>query len=118
MVAAHERQQDESGIPGMIDFRIITRQGDERWIGHICQAVYDKNGSYLGKQGSNRDITEKKRLQEKNIKARHLEAIGTLAGGVAHQFNNALSVVVGNLELMADDFPHDTALNDYMACVT
>ncbi len=114
MVTAHELQQDKSRVPGIIDFRIITRQGDERWIGHICQAVYDDNGCFLGKRGSNRDITEKKRLQEENLKTRHLEAIGTLAGGIAHQFNNALSVVVGNLELMADDFSHDTSLDEYI----
>jgi DNA-binding CsgD family transcriptional regulator len=44
-----------------IEFRIITQNGDERWVAHICQPVYGDDGSFLGRRASNRDITEKKR---------------------------------------------------------
>jgi PAS domain S-box-containing protein len=47
-----------------LEFRIITRNGEERWIGHDCQPVYNINGEYLGRRGSNRDITERKRVEE------------------------------------------------------
>ena len=43
-----------------IDYRIITRNGEERWIGHSCQPVYDVKGKWIGQRGSNRDITERK----------------------------------------------------------
>ncbi len=43
-----------------IDFRIITKNGQERWISHYCQPVYSKDGVFLGKRASNRDITERK----------------------------------------------------------
>ncbi|MDC0335314.1 PAS domain S-box protein [Pseudodesulfovibrio sp.] len=39
------------------DFRIVTRAGDVRWIGHVSQAVYDDKGDPLGRRASNRDIT-------------------------------------------------------------
>ena len=39
------------------DFRIVTRGGDVRWIGHVSQAVYDDKGDPLGRRASNRDIT-------------------------------------------------------------
>ena len=42
-----------------IEFRIITKSGEERWIGHVCQTVF-KNGVNIGIRGSNRDITERK----------------------------------------------------------
>jgi len=48
-----------------LDFRIITPNGDERWIGHKCQKVYSREGKYLGVRGSNRDITEHKRMEQK-----------------------------------------------------
>jgi len=48
-----------------MDFRIITRSGDERWISHYCQPVYNKKGTYLGRRGSNRDITERKQSEQK-----------------------------------------------------
>ena len=46
-----------------LDFRIISRKGEERWISHYCQAIYGKDGSWLGRRSSNRDITERKQAQ-------------------------------------------------------
>ena len=47
-----------------IEFRIITKAGDIRWIDHICHAVIRADGSYLGRRASNRDITEQKQAIE------------------------------------------------------
>jgi PAS domain S-box-containing protein len=46
------------------DFRIINRNGGERWIGHFCQPVYSPDGRYLGRRASNRDITEHKQATD------------------------------------------------------
>lgn len=43
-----------------MDFKILTRNAEVRWINHVCQAVYGKNGDYLGRRASNRDITDRK----------------------------------------------------------
>jgi len=48
-----------------VDFRIITRSGAERWISHYCQPVHSKNGIFLGRRGSNRDIAERKQKEQK-----------------------------------------------------
>ena len=47
-----------------MDFRILTRNGEERWIHHICQSVYSRHGEWLGRRASNRDITERKYTEE------------------------------------------------------
>ncbi|MGD0952680.1 MAG: PAS domain S-box protein, partial [Methanotrichaceae archaeon] len=47
-----------------VDFRIITRNGEERWISHVCQSVYSSDGHYLGRRASNRDITDQRRIEE------------------------------------------------------
>ena len=44
----------------------------------------------------------------------HMEALGTLAGGIAHQFNNALFGILGNIELLKLDFPDDDVLDKYV----
>ncbi len=53
-----------------IDFRIVTRNGAERWISHFCQPVSSPEGSYLGRRVSNRDITQRKRAEEALQQAR------------------------------------------------
>jgi PAS domain S-box-containing protein len=47
-----------------LDFRITTRNGEERWFAHVCQPVYDYTGRYLGQRASNRDINERKQAEE------------------------------------------------------
>ena len=45
-------------------FRIITKSGETRWLGHICQPVFGKNGEHRGRRASNRDITDRKLAEE------------------------------------------------------
>lgn len=46
-----------------IEFRIITKHGEIKWISHICRKVYDENKNIIGIRGSNRDITEEKKYK-------------------------------------------------------
>ncbi len=52
-----------------VDFRIITRDGEERWISHACQPVFDGTGKWLGRRSSNRDITERKSMEYEIVQA-------------------------------------------------
>lgn len=45
---------------GPFEFRILTRDGHERWIGHHSQPVFDSRGAFIGQRGSNQDITQRK----------------------------------------------------------
>ncbi|MBN1849700.1 MAG: PAS domain-containing protein [Deltaproteobacteria bacterium] len=47
-----------------IEFRIHRRDGRECWIGHVCQVVTDDKGKLFGRRASNRDITERKKVEE------------------------------------------------------
>ena len=52
-----------------------------------------------------RDVTEKKKLESQLLYSRKMEAVGTMAGGIAHEFNNMLSIIMGNAELAVEDIP-------------
>jgi PAS domain S-box-containing protein len=51
------------------DFRIVSRSGEVRWISHFCQPVYGPDGTWLGRRASNRDFTDRKRVERDLRKA-------------------------------------------------
>lgn len=55
----HAHTKLSEGEVEPIEFRIVKKDGEERWIHHICRTVYNENGENRGIRGSNRDITEK-----------------------------------------------------------
>jgi two-component system, cell cycle sensor histidine kinase and response regulator CckA len=88
-----------------------------QWTG---AALTDEHGRVSGLTGVGRDVTERKRaediLRQRETEMRQLqkiEAIGRLAGGVAHDFNNVLTVVIGRCQLMLSRYqPDDPAYQD------
>lgn len=58
-----QKEKDINNIIGL-DFRIITKNNQEVWLGHICQPVYNSAGRYLGRRASNRDISKRKQMEQ------------------------------------------------------
>jgi two-component system, cell cycle sensor histidine kinase and response regulator CckA len=75
-----------------IEVEIIAKHGRRVPLEVNAKAIY-QNGDSIGIQGIARDISERKRLQRQLIQAQKMEAVGRLAGGVAHDFNNILTVI-------------------------
>ncbi len=82
------------------EYKIIHKNGEERWVHQRSVLVHDKDGRPIAIEGIVTDITERKNLENKIIEMQKMQAIGTLAGGIAHDFNNILGVIIGNAEMM------------------
>jgi PAS domain S-box-containing protein len=67
--------------------------------------LLDSDQNIEGLLEINRDITERRRIEEKLRERAKLESLGVLAGGIAHDFNNLLTGVLGNASLLLDDAP-------------
>jgi PAS domain S-box-containing protein len=92
---------------------IITKSGETRWIMEKVTAT-----KYQGKRatlGYFLDITEHKSLESQFLQAQKMEAVGRLAGGVAHDFNNMLNVIIGYGDLMNQKLRPKAPLAGYLA---
>ncbi len=98
----HNGLSDEKSSQ-MIAFRIQTADEALRWVElDIVNIQWKGHHSALNFL---RDITSRKRLEASIGQIRKMEAIGTLAGGIAHQFNNALAGIIGNIDLLKISLP-------------
>ncbi|MBX7059978.1 MAG: PAS domain-containing protein, partial [Leptospirales bacterium] len=84
-------------------YRVVRPDGGQRWVSERGYLIYGQQQWPLRLIGSVRDITREIELEAQMRQAQKLEAIGQLAGGVAHDFNNILAVIMMQLELLERD---------------
>ena len=102
------------------DWALIRKDKSKRYVDTSVELVRDADGTPAGFRGIARDITEDKKaeaeretLQAQLLQAQKLESVGRLAGGVAHDFNNMLNVIIGYTELAREKLaPDDPLLED------
>jgi two-component system, cell cycle sensor histidine kinase and response regulator CckA len=100
-----------------LEIELYRKEGSTVWAEVTASFLLDKNHQPLGILGVARDITERlKTIREKEFlleslnRSRKMEAVGTLAGGVAHDLNNVLSGIVSYPDLLLRDLPQDSPL--------
>ena len=98
VVARHLKRLKGDKVPGTHSFRVISKDGKEIWVEHTAvRVIWEGQPATLNFV---RNITQKKRLDAQLQFAARLEAIGTLAGGIAHAFNNLLMGIQGHTSLL------------------
>lgn len=92
------------------DYPLEIRHRSDRSASVLYNAsLYrDETGKVIGVVATARDITEKNRLERHLRETHKMEAIGTLAGGISHDFNNIIAGIIGFTEMVLDDIPEDT----------
>ena len=127
----HTHEVDTQGLTLPIEMRIVCKNGDIRWIGHICQQVFTPDGTAWGWRASNQDITERKaaqtNLEELNrllaerinlavsdlrykdkmlIQQGRLAALGEMINNIAHQWRqplNNIGLIIQSLQFSFND---------------
>jgi PAS domain S-box-containing protein len=76
------------------EFRIVLPDGRTRWIADMGSVITGKDGKPAGMTGTCQDVTDRRTAEEQLRLAHKMESVGRLAGGVAHEANNQMSVVM------------------------
>ena len=97
-----------------VEFQVLTAGGESRHIRVQAEIIVDENGAPLRTAGTVQDVTELRQLEEQVRQAHKMEAVGNLTGGLAHEFNNLLMVVRGNLELLQNRIGNDRVLGRHL----
>ncbi len=92
-----------AGKPWYGVFKNLHRDGSHYWVSTSLLPLLDETGNITNYIGIGEDITEKLRVDEQIAQVQKMEAVGILAGSVAHDFNNVLMTIIGNAELIRLD---------------
>ncbi len=104
------------------EIRFMNKDGSIRWIEVWGRLTFDEMVNASGMAGTLNDITERKhaaeerqRLEERLKRSANMETLGTLAGGVAHDLNNVVGVIVGYTELLLNELDVSNPLRSRLA---
>ncbi|KAF0180790.1 MAG: sensory box sensor histidine kinase [Nitrospirae bacterium] len=95
----------------------IAVDAEERWLSVNYSGLADENGAVYAVLGIGRDITEKKKIEQRMSHTEKLASVGTLAAGVAHEINNPLAVILGFTEMMLEQTPKDSDNHDLLKTI-
>jgi len=106
----NDREVMSSGRPKLIAEEPVTNPAarQTRWFQTIKVPLRLPDDDFPKLLGVATEITERKRLEEQLLQSQKMEAVGQLAGGVAHDFNNILTAIVGYTDLLAEDLSANT----------
>jgi PAS domain S-box-containing protein len=113
MVMEQTRKRlSHENVPSTSTLKIITKKKDERWVEWTSVLI-----EWEGRPATVNFINDLTERHERDVKLRHfqkLEAVGTLAGGIAHEFNNILAIILGNAELAMIDLPDENPVHKFI----
>ena len=106
------------GHPWSGIFKNLRKDGSHYWASTQILPLLDEDGEITNYIGVAEDITEKRRVDGHIAQIQKMEAVGILAGSVAHDFNNVLMTIIGNTELIKLDAEDWNAPDDVMTSVS
>jgi two-component system, cell cycle sensor histidine kinase and response regulator CckA len=109
-----ERALHDRAVAALGGTLLVSRAGAEVPIEHSASPVRDSTGRLRGAMLVFRDISKRRQLEEQAMHSEKMDAVGRLAGGVAGDFNNVLTVITGYAELMRAEVPSSSPIRRFV----
>jgi signal transduction histidine kinase/CHASE3 domain sensor protein/ActR/RegA family two-component response regulator len=90
-----------------LELRTTWSDNSLHWLAMRGRTYRDESGNPLRLSGVMQEITQQKKMAETQLRSQKMDSLGTLAGGIAHEFNNIILAIGGNAALASDDLPPD-----------
>ncbi|HEY6766011.1 MAG TPA: PAS domain S-box protein [Candidatus Sulfotelmatobacter sp.] len=101
------RRLEQHGVVQKFEYEAYRKDGKIIWVSENARAVRDSEGHILYYEGTVEDTTRRRELEQQLHQMQKIEAIGRLAGGVAHDFNNILMAISSYTELLGRNLSSD-----------
>ncbi len=115
MIFHEDKQILMSGRPLSKEIMTKGKEG-KRWL-HVVKLPVVEQGRIVGLLATGRDITVVKQYQEKLIHSQKIEDLGRLAGGVAHEINTPLSIILGYAQVLLKEIPTENPIREDIAII-
>jgi PAS domain S-box-containing protein len=111
ILKCRQQSTSQASVPPHLQVQMV-RKDDQRVDVELSTANLLLGGQVVGQVTAARDVTARLQLEAQLRQSQRLQALGTLAGGIAHNFNNILGTVLGYAELTLDDVPQPSIARD------
>lgn len=101
-IQAKVKADIEIGDSFEAEYRVRRADGKWRWVLDRAKVIRSPSGEVVAFEGIALDIDDRKIVEQQLHQAQRMEAIGQLTGGLAHDFNNYLAVIMGKLDMLAE----------------
>lgn len=113
----HRQRLLESGNGQSFRLRLLKNDGSDFYTNLECMTIGESDSDFGQIRIAVSDITEQKKLEGQLWQAQKMEAIAKIAGGIAHQFNNALYVITATTDLLEMRLPEDENTSKYITSI-
>ncbi len=103
---AERNKERGRGISSTYEIQLCRKDGSQFWAEIHAAPFHNSTGEITGSLGAISDLTERKRLEAHLQQGQKMDIIGQLTAGIAHNFNNMLMGIMGNIEFALEDGPN------------
>lgn len=105
------------GTPWSHEYRVLLKDGVIKWVKGVGEPIKNENGEVISIEGVVQNITKSKSQEEIIRRSQKMDALGKITGGIAHDYNNMLGIILGYTELLSTSIAKQSKESKHLECI-